>query len=83
VNWRAAHEGPERFLARSEHSDWGCARRWLLEMMLLSPAPGIEAALHALARAPPECDCLFQAEGHSFALVGCTVQERREVSSYA
>lgn len=82
MNWRAAHESPERWLARSEHPDWACARRWLIESMLLALPLGCEEALHALARAPPNVGCLFQEAGHSFAIVSVLTHER-EVVLYA
>jgi len=79
VSWRACHEGPDKFLARSEHASWGYAQRWLLEIMCITAPPGFKAALLALAQATPECHCLFEAGGHHYALSAGGSSELMEV----
>ena len=78
--WRAAHEGPERFLARSEHADWWCAQEWLEAVAL---GFGVFTALAAIAHAQPYCEFLGEFSGHSFALCPSYAVEFSEVLVHA
>jgi hypothetical protein len=71
VNWRAAHEGPDRFFSRSEHETWDHAHQWLLKMMTLTAPPNDGEAFWGLVGATPDCSCLFQVGGHHYALSDC------------
>lgn len=83
MSWRAAHEGPDKFLARSEHHSWGYAQRWLLEMMCLTNPKGIDQAFWALTRAVPDCGCLFEVGEHTYALIADASVEFMEVAHAA